>query len=300
MVLSASATRVLAQAANRPKPLARAGPAATRVRKLEEILSQSFIPLAIGGEVYATYRSILRNRRALLSVQMVNKAFVWQRRTRLRGVHSFIDSLYDGSLQHFEPDLIDQNCDTGDLPCLGRWHGISLLQAAESHGLVVEANLRAIARGALGPGPDCDDCAVSFFNAIRQLELIPAYMQFKVGCPNLMVGTAADLLCIDKNGKIVVVEMKCGAQRYAMKSGCFSVKGQHGVAVPPPLPATRQNRFLLQAGVTAELLRRQFLLMPSMVDFIAIQVLNRGSAQKTNVFRATAEIKTFIESAMKV
>ncbi len=66
--------------------------------------------------------------------------------------------------------------------------------------------------------------------AIKALEiwkLEPIRAELAIADPILMIGTAIDMVCVDEEGRLVIIEWKCGMDHYMMR-GTASMRGPLG------------------------------------------------------------------------
>lgn len=83
--------------------------------------------------------------------------------------------------------------------------------------------------------------------ALTEAELVPIYAQLPVGDEALRVATMVDLVCRDMEGRIVLVELKCGFDDY------FHVPNQgHMLAPLQNVEASFRNKAWLQLWLTTE------------------------------------------------
>jgi hypothetical protein len=124
------------------------------------------------------------------------------------------------------------------------------------------------------------------WQAFARMKLTPVAAQVPVGCIELKVATAADVVCKDASGRRVVVEIKTGFLSYYHKHTGNNLRG-----IAPPQHDSPANQHQLQLLLTCELYRRTFpghimggayimRVDPFGVDVIPLQSWVRSSSSK--------------------
>ncbi len=84
-----------------------------------------------------------------------------------------------------------------------------------------------------------------------QMRLRPFATQVPVGCKDLKLATAADVVCYNEQREVVVIEIKAGYTHYLHKH-----TGKHMQVIQAPIVDSVFNQHQLQILVTYELYRR--------------------------------------------
>ncbi len=88
---------------------------------------------------------------------------------------------------------------------------------------------------------------------LKDKEWTPVSTQVALGCNTLRVGTLVDLVCRDRDGATVLVELKCGFDDY------YDVANEGVMNFPfQDLPLTFRNRHYVQLWITAWLFHHCF------------------------------------------
>jgi len=95
------------------------------------------------------------------------------------------------------------------------------------------------------PGFNMDPRFDYIRNVLVEQQWIPVSAQLPVGCLHLRLATKIDLLCRDSDGKIILVELKCGFDDY------FDVHNQGFMNYPfQHIPTSFRNKAILQLMIT--------------------------------------------------
>lgn len=98
------------------------------------------------------------------------------------------------------------------------------------------------------PHKDQDDRFGHIRNVIINQRWIPVSAQLPVGCKELRLATKIDLVCKDMEGRIILVELKCGFDDY------FDVHNQGFMSYPfNELPTSCRHKTVLQLLLTTYL-----------------------------------------------
>jgi len=92
------------------------------------------------------------------------------------------------------------------------------------------------------------------WQTFHRFNLVPEDTQVVVGCKDLGVATAADVVCRDTHGRKVVIEIKTGFMSYYMRYSPFPLTG----GLTPTQNDSPANQHQLQIFITHELYRRTF------------------------------------------
>jgi hypothetical protein len=108
-------------------------------------------------------------------------------------------------------------------------------------GNLADQQLSTWANEGILPGLNMDSRFDYIRNIIVEKEWIPVCAQLPVGCKELRLATKIDLLCRDAQGKIIIIELKCGFDDY------FEVHNQGNMSYPlQHVPTSFRNKSILQ------------------------------------------------------